>query len=560
VVAVIDDGLAFAHHHFRRTDGTTRVEYLWNQDGPSSPPADFPYGRELLKAGPDGIDSWMAYCTRAGLVDEDDVYRNTGHLDFAQSGHKPVAWRIAHGTHVMDLACGFEPSQSADQWPIVGVQLPVAATADPSGGTLTHRIIDALQYILARVTSKPVVVNLSYGLTSGPHDGSSVLEQLIDEYVAARQGTAAPLAVVLPAGNSRQARGHARFSLDAETEKHRLYWRVHPEDRTPSYLEIWLPKTTDPAPHHAVKVKVKPPAGPESPWVLEGGSHEVKIGGQVICRLEYTNAGVEGSHRGMILVSLAPTSTHDPGLPVAPSGVWRVRVKKTNGNVPDIRAWIRRDDTPYGYPRRGRQSYFDDASYPPNQRYPRFDNAGREIDDDLANNSCIKRDGTLNAIATGMQSIVVGGFRRSTWLPARYSASGPAAPAPARGGKSPNGPDAMVVCEDSHAYHGVLAAGSRSGSRIAMLGTSMAAPQLTRWLAEQMAAGGAAGGPYGRDAVFDFAQTGVAPVTGPDVRNRTEANPPPWPAVPAAPPPERGGGGRIEFVPPHANRRIEIDP
>lgn len=565
VVAVIDDGLAFAHQRFRRTDGSTRIEYLWNQDGPASPPPDFPYGRELLKAGSDGIDSWMAYCTNAGLVDEDDVYCNTGHLLFGESGHKPVAWRVAHGTHVMDLACGFDPIAGADELAIIGVQLPVASTADPSGATLVHRIIDALYYIVIRANSTPVVVNLSYGLTSGPHDGSSVVEQLVDEYIAARAATPAPLAVVLPAGNSRLLRGHARFSLRAQKVQHRLYWRILPDDQTPSYLEIWLPKVADPGPHPKVKVKVKPPVGPESPWVQEGDPpYEVLVGGQPMYQVSYINAGVDGFQRGMILVSLAPTSTHEPALPVAPSGVWRVRLRRTNSDVTDIRAWIRRDDTPYGYPRRGRQSYFYDAGYPPNERYPRFDNSGREIDDDLdptyPNNSSIKRDGTLNAIATGARSIVIGGVRRTTWRAAQYSAAGPTSPAPGRGGQSPHGPDAMVVSEDSDAARGILAAGSRSGSVTIMSGTSMAAPQLTRWLATQMAAGGAAGGPYDRDAVFNFARTGVAPVTGPDAQTRTEANPPPWPAVPPAPPATRAGGGRTEFVPPHRDRRIYSDP
>jgi hypothetical protein len=70
-----------------------------------------------------------------------------------------------------------------------------------------------------------------------------------------------------------------------------------------------------------------------------------------------------------------------------------------------------------------------------------------------------------------------------------------------------------------------------------MDGTSVAAPQITRWIVEQMAQGL----PYDRDAVAQFAQTGVAP------GYRMEANPPPG-AVPQ-PAAKRGGAGRIESPP-----------
>ena len=102
----------------------------------------------------------------------------------------------------------------------------------------------------------------------------------------------------------------------------------------------------------------------------------------------------------------------------------------------------------------------------------------------------------------------------------------------------------MGVSEDSCAHRGVLAAGSRSGSRVAMYGTSMAAPQIARWIADRMANGL----PFDRDAVFQFAQAGVAP------GYRTEANP--RPGARPQPPAERSGGGRIE-TPPRVDRRNE---
>ena len=131
VVGVIDDGIAFAHERFRNPGNTSRVEYVWLQDGDYGGPPDLPYGREIAKAGGHGvkgIDSLLADCTHAGSVDEDELYRCAGALGFGPDDRGALARRAAHGTHVMDLACGYDPGKAPER-PIVAVQLPVATTA-----------------------------------------------------------------------------------------------------------------------------------------------------------------------------------------------------------------------------------------------------------------------------------------------------------------------------------------------------------------------------------------------------------------------------------------------
>jgi hypothetical protein len=117
----------------------------------------------------------------------------------------------------------------------------------------------------------------------------------------------------------------------------------------------------------------------------------------------------------------------------------------------------------------------------------RFNPQGREIEEDThpaqqASPSHVKRAGLINAIATGNQTIIAGGYLRKELRFARYSAGGTPDPAFRR-------PDAALVSEDSKVHAGVLAAGSRSGSRVAISGTSVAAPQLARWIADNLAAG-----------------------------------------------------------------------
>ena len=492
VTGVIDDGLAFAHERFRHRQGT-RIEYFWNQDG-----------GEILKRR---IDKLTGDTARLGLVDEDRIYQESGHLDFRRTGHKSLARRVAHGTHVMDLACGFNSTEPppddlpAENRPIIGVQLPAATTGDTSGGTLAVHVLDGLRYILNRADAiarrrgsgpLPVVVNLSYSLTAGPHDGSSILECAIDDLIQCRNaftqkqakgasrkvgGKAASFVVVLPSGNSRQSRCHARFPLkNGHTRS--LQWRVQPDDRTPSYLEIWLPEKV--ANNTKLRIEITPPAGPKSPFVHKDEIHVWRSpGGDVLCEVVYLTGVRRKRRRDMILVALAPTTSLDGKEDVAPSGLWTVSLQNISGSKAKgevlLEAWIQRDDTAYGYRIRGRQSRFVDAAY----EYR--DDTGRIVDKDNRR-SYVKRDGTVNAIATGKHTVVAGGFTRKDWLPARYSAGG------ARGRR---GPDVMMVSDDSRVCRGLLGAGARSGRAVAMNGTSVAAPQLTAWLALQMARGSA---------------------------------------------------------------------
>jgi hypothetical protein len=196
----------------------------------------------------------------------------------------------------------------------------------------------------------------------------------------------------------------------------------------------------------------------------------------------------------MVLVAVAPTASFDQKRDVAPSGTWQVAIKNLNtSGTLDVDAWIQRDDTPFDFPRHGRQSCFADEKY---QRFEGDETVstvprarGRLKADDEGNaDSDIKRSGTINSIATGAELTVVAGFRRSDGEAAPYSSSGPGVESAA--GQPPKRvPDLSAASEDSIGCHGILAAGTRSGSAVAINGTSVAAPAVTRRISRQMAAG-----------------------------------------------------------------------
>ena len=150
----------------------------------------------------------------------------------------------------MDIACGIDLAKVQSNSPyLIGVQLPKGVTKGTSGGLLTPAALDAMHFILNRADqiasdestgSLPVVVNLSYGIIAGPHDGSSLLERAIDQLIATRPTA---LRVVLPAGNYYLSRCHAQFDLAAGASKV-LRWRIQPDDKAESAVDVWLPELT----------------------------------------------------------------------------------------------------------------------------------------------------------------------------------------------------------------------------------------------------------------------------------------------------------------------------
>jgi hypothetical protein len=495
VVGIIDDGIAFAHENFLATDGTTRIECFWQQDGdfPATPTVDF--GREILKAD---IDALRAANTSAGIVDEDEVYRQAGLIDFGIPDHKTTAWRLGHGTHVLDRAAGGPVGPVLDQRRIICVQLPIAATAEQSGAGLEFFVERGIQYIRDRAQllagsgpELPIVINFSYGTTASSHDGTSALEEAIDEFVQ----TATPgviRRVILPSGNSHLGRGHATLRLQGVGSRATLPLRVQPDDQTPNLVQLWMPFAgAAPPVASRLTLTVTSPDGTASLPLKEvpGAVVPLMSGAEEVGQASYSFEG-PATQRGLFTIFLHPTTPplDLPDGPIAPHGLWTLSLENTGLGPHDrLHAWIERDDQMYGYPRRGRQSYFDDPGY------LRFDAQGRAVTDDAAQSPLcpVTRAGMINAMATGQESVVVGGFQRRELDCAPYSAGGPISPA--KGGvlgPTLRKPDAGLVSDDSLVHAGVLAAGTRSGSTVAMGGTSVAAPRLTRLMADLIAIGG----------------------------------------------------------------------
>jgi len=494
VVAVIDDGIPFAHRNLLDSSGrSTRVEYCWLQGAASD--WRLPYGRELTRSEIDALR------TKHG-PDEDTIYAHSGALDMI-AGRTPAIFRFGtHGSHVLDAAAGCRTGmkpEELDRIRVVAVQLPPAMTIDTTGMGKDAFILDAFDYVFQKSREiaeaccgnpnapLPVIINLSYGYTDGPHDGSSLLERAIRERIIAREKTGSPTKLIMPAGNSFADRVYGEIPVDAinSGKSYAIPWRLQPTDRTPNYLEIWLPLMVE-APA-TFSILLKSPNGEmcsatqaldfnlaPQPATTINVDAALSLGGRVIghCSVEAYN---EKWMR--VLVALAATETADNTLPVAPSGRWQVEIFKAAGDelTSPVACRILRDNDPFGYSRGGRQSYFDD---PLEQR---FNERGELSRVETKEPAFVKRFGTLNGIATHDKVLVVGGYYGNTGRAAEYSSAGPTR----SGDVLPSAGDvhASAISDDSTALRGVRSAGSRSGAGFRLSGTSVAAPKVARQLA-----------------------------------------------------------------------------
>ncbi len=483
IVGVIDNNFNLVNARFTQntdTGVTSRIDFAWVQDGVSRRAAEtVVFGREHDRAELEGLLN--------SDLNEDDRLQALGLLDFTRPGAWSLARRLSHGTHVLDTAAGFEPAtggEAARNCRIMTVQLPELVTVETSGARLAPFVVAGIGRMLDHAYDMsvaenfpiPVVLNFSYAISGGPHDGTSIIETAIDTLVAAhierieeKFDEVPPrfgVQVVLPTGNRYLARGHAFAPavIGAMTELS-LPWRVQPEDLTPNFCEIWMPEDTK-----DISVSIAWPGG--SPIALPDLARKQAMllvnedTGDVLARVSVDLQGLkhEAADKKRLLIALSPSAMPSntdrrPG----PSGLWHVHIV-ARLNSGEIAAWVPRDDAPLGFSRPGLQSYFNEASY---ERYT----PEGFINQEDTGPSVIKRRGTLNGMATSERITVVGGLTHRDANPSYYAASS----SPAM-----RDPDYSAVSDRSRVIGGILSSGSRSGSVLPMNGTSVSAPQVSR--------------------------------------------------------------------------------
>ena len=251
IVGAVDTGIDYSHLDFRydsNGDGfeeSSRILAIWDQT----------FGVFGMRYSQEEIESDLAegYGADAGSVRQSD--------------------RDGHGTHVLSIAAG---DGSSSEYGFIGVA-PQASLVMVKTTFFTSDILRGVEYVfdIADSLGFPAVVNLSLGGHEGPHDGTSLFEQGLDE-LAAGPGRA----IVVSAGNEGERDIHASSTLYGGTTS----YAIDPHD-TQVELSIWYPGDS------RFNVTITPPGEPPIavPWGTETGVISTPAG---MVRVDNAWAGV----------------------------------------------------------------------------------------------------------------------------------------------------------------------------------------------------------------------------------------------------------------------------
>jgi hypothetical protein len=351
VLGVIDDGCPFAHPNLRDDANITRVARVWRQNqGKRNIPLYFGYGQILTKK--------EMYKPALATVQQKAKALRRRAMRF------PVG---AHGTAVTHLLAGrLDPIASqtqpialatdrASKLPILAVEFGRGFLKDTAGSALCVQALDAVRYIIDRAeTYRPlardgetvttadgelrvmrrVLINMSYGTLSGPHDGTSLLDEALNELITHRPR----LQIVVAAGNSHRVPCHACCSL-ASDHAQTFSIFVSPQNALLTTAEIWLPDL---------------PEGEEIAWELispQGQSIALARWGfaQIPdqASLIYPRKPAGGRHGSMALLAIRPTLASEKAS-AAPAGVWRLALSRPHAAAgaasAQVNAWVERSD------------------------------------------------------------------------------------------------------------------------------------------------------------------------------------------------------------------------
>ena len=511
VIGVIDDGAAFAHASLRAagSDNETRVAIVWNQsrrNGLLNPAhwqsfegsKDAWYGAAM---GKPQLSKAMRDSVRNDEVDELKCYAD---LRKGTESRRSLRSRESHGAAVVSMFAGSldagngiakRPDDAynlrsktlddpASRAPVILVDLPYELTTISSGRWMPVSALDGVRFILDQARTRymdandadvPVVINISSGSSAGAHDGSSMFESALKELLEQDNR----LAVTLAAGNSRLANAHSEIVI-APHQDGEIVVRVPPDKRSETYAEFWpewivedgVMSSDD---YFQISISVTPPGQQESTILSPGKGEWVLVNRQQkpIAGLKFAANAVQSVNRPMALLVVGYTLVHE-WRPTAPYGNWVVKCHNGSGKRLRIRAWIERDEVVFGV-RQPQSAHFVHTG----EGKPQVDNWM-----DQTGYSVSRYDTTSNlANARGAFAVAAGVGGRDSGYVSPYSGGG------MEGGNARR-PTFIARADRNAAQPGIPTFGTYRSARRHMNGTSIAAPQVARWLANYVAEGG----------------------------------------------------------------------
>lgn len=204
IIGIIDTGIDYTNNVFRYEDGTTRIQRIWDQSIEGNPPTGFDYGTE-----------YSAEQINEALQNPDPY------------SVVPSRDENGHGTAIAGIAAGYDRSGEGQY---VGAapdsELYIVKLRPVNEYLRRYYFIDegvyacqsndimlGIRYLIQtiRQTDKPMVMCIALGTNDGPHDGTNILETVLDEVASLRS-----IATVIAAGNEANTGHHYTGTLQGK--------------------------------------------------------------------------------------------------------------------------------------------------------------------------------------------------------------------------------------------------------------------------------------------------------------------------------------------------------
>ena len=207
LVCIIDTGIDWKHFDFRDPNDPTksRIVYIWDQTLTK-------IGSEMAPQDRDGINfSGLSYGVEYSNADINNE------IDGTPANFVREQDTYGHGTHVAGTAAGNGATRTDRKFAGIAPQADLLIIKAGNGTFSDKHIIDALFYAknVAAQLNEPIVVNMSLGGSSGPHDGTGAEDQAVDNFVSSSPGRV----VVISAGNNGADNIHITGSLASGSTK-----------------------------------------------------------------------------------------------------------------------------------------------------------------------------------------------------------------------------------------------------------------------------------------------------------------------------------------------------
>lgn len=274
VIGVVDTGIDWTHNDFVDSGGNSRVLALWDQtvagDATCPAPSGFGTGRECSQATLTANLGTAACLTAPPGV-------GCPVKSFDSNGH---------GSHVAGIAGGDGSEVGSGNPTTPGFYSGLAPKAQfiiVKTDFFNTSIINGVNYIIAKAASaapgSPLVINLSLGENSGPHDGTDTFESPIN-------AAAATTPITVAMGNDQLGNPHADAVFTSGASK--TFKINNVSNFSPMSAEFWHPSVD----HYTVTASVSCSASCPSSITRATGLSGTSSANGVTITLDNDTAGI----------------------------------------------------------------------------------------------------------------------------------------------------------------------------------------------------------------------------------------------------------------------------